>query len=282
MIFLTGSSGFIGSNFAKFYIRKKIKFRGIDKKKNVYLKSKYFIKLNLLNKQKLYKLFAKYKPKVVLHLAADSGLNYCHLNQSASFKNNIEATFNLLQSCVKYNCKNIIIASSMAAENYYDNPSFYGFTKMTSENLFNTYKEKYGLKSTILRFSNIFGIFSSHKSSAIHKMIQCLVDKKRFFEIHGTGKQKRDFLYSEDLVIKTQKILKKKNRKFLYDVNSKKKYSINQILSLIQIISNNNIMSKNIKPPLGYDVTYDKKASNKFNKNLKRNLVKTINWYKDN
>ena len=33
MIFLTGSSGFIGSNFAKYYIKNNIKFRGIDKKK---------------------------------------------------------------------------------------------------------------------------------------------------------------------------------------------------------------------------------------------------------
>ncbi len=282
MIFLTGSSGFIGSNFAKYYIENNIKFRGIDKKKNNYLDSKYFIKLDLLNKKKLFKLFAKYKPKIVLHLAADSGLNYCHLNQNQSFKNNVEATFNLLQSCVKYSCKNILMASSMAAENYNENPSFYGFTKITSENLLNTYRKKYGLNSTILRFSNIFGIFSSHKSSAVHQMIKCLIDKKKNFEIHGTGKQKRDFLYSENLVLKTQKILKKRNRKFLYDVRSLKKYSVNQILSLIQSLDNKNIKSKKIRPPLGYDVTFDKQSENKISKSLKRDLIKTINWYKDN
>ena len=281
MILLTGSSGFIGTNFAKFFLDHKISFLGLDKKKNLYLNSKFFLKVNLLNKSKLNSIFLKYKPKLIIHLAANPGLNFCHMNQVEAFRNNIEASFNLLQACLKHNCKNIVSASSMAAENYSKNPSYYGFTKITLENLFYTYKEKFGLNSTILRFSNIFGPYSKHKNSAVHKMIQCVLNKKTF-EIHGSGKQKRDFFYSEDLVLRTLKISKLNKRKLIYNINSKKKYSVNQIFSLIQLLCKKKINSKKIKPPKGFDVSYNDDKTDKIGFAIKKNLVKTINWYKEN
>lgn len=282
MIFITGSSGFIGSNFVKHFHDKKVKFKGLDKKINPYFKSKHLIKINLLNRKKLFNIFKNKKPNLVIHLAADSGLNFCHMNQKDAFKNNVEATFNILLACKKYNCKNIVAASSMAAEKYNSIPSFYGFTKMSTENLFKTFNKIYGLNSSILRFSNIFGPYSKHKTSAIHKMIQCIFKKNEIFKIHGTGKQKRDFVYSVDLVAETLKICSKKRKKLIYEVNSKKKYSINQVFTLIKGLSKMNIKSIKIKAPKGYDVTFDKTKNFKIEKNFLNNLNNTIKWYKKN
>ena len=63
MIFITGSSGFIGSNFVKHFHDKKLKFIGLDKKVNPYFKSKNLIKINLLNR-KNYLIFLKTKNQI--------------------------------------------------------------------------------------------------------------------------------------------------------------------------------------------------------------------------
>ncbi len=279
MILLTGSSGFIGSNFINHFIENKFKFLGLDKISNPYISSKHLVKVNLLNKKKLDKIFKKYKPKIIIHLAANSGLNFCHMNQSEAFKNNIEVTLNLLQLCDKYKCQNILVTSSMAAEKFNLIPSFYGFTKISVENLFKTYRKTFGINASILRLSNIFGPFSVHKNSAIHEMIKCIYDKKKIFAIHGTGQQKRDFLYSKDLVTKILRISKKKDRKLVYNLKTNRKYSINQVFSLINKLSKSIIRSKKIDPPKGYDVTHDHDKDLKINKGFIENMKKTINWY---
>ena len=69
MILITGSSGFIGSNFVNFFIKNKVKFYGLDKKKSHYINFKNFSKIDLIDKKRLEILFKKIKPKVVIHLA---------------------------------------------------------------------------------------------------------------------------------------------------------------------------------------------------------------------
>ena len=105
--------------------------------------------------------------------------------------------------------------------------------------------------------------------------------KKILFNIHGSGNQKRDFLFSRDLVTKTLKISKKKNRKLIYNVNTNTKYSINQVFSLINSLSRSSIKFRKIKAPVGDDVKVDKTKDLNISVNFKNNLKKTINWYKN-
>ena len=111
MILLTGSSGFIGTNIIKYFVKKKIKFHAVDLKKNNYLYIKNFTRLDLSNKNKVEKLFKKIKPKLIIHLAAISGVNSCNDNINSAFKNNIQATFNILSNSNKFNCKKVLLAS---------------------------------------------------------------------------------------------------------------------------------------------------------------------------
>ena len=280
MILVTGSSGFIGSNFVSFFKKKNIKFYGIDKKKSQYIEFKNFSRINLINKKKLEKLFKKIKPKMIIHLAADSGLNYCHNNSENAFDNNLLSTFNLLSMCKKYNCKKFIFASSMSVENFDKSFSFYGFTKFASENLIKSFNKNYSIKGIIARFSNIFGPYSSHKTSAIHEMIKCKLSNKKF-NIHGTGNQQRDFLYVEDLILKILKIIKLKSPKNSYYLSSGKKLSINNVLNMINKNSKIKLETRNISPPIGYDVSYFRKMKFIYSKSFYLKLDKTIKWYKN-
>ena len=54
-LLITGSSGFIGTNLVKYLDKKNIKYYGIDKKVNNYIKIKNFYKIDLTNKSKLKK-----------------------------------------------------------------------------------------------------------------------------------------------------------------------------------------------------------------------------------
>ena len=119
----------------------------------------------------------------------------------------------------------------MAAEKFSLVPSFYGFTKLSTENLIKTCKDIYGLNSTVLRFSNIFGLLSNHKSSAIHQMIKCILIRK-YFLIFMAQKSKRDFLFS-DLVTKTLRFLKKIENLYITLIPIRK--LINQVFSLITV-----------------------------------------------
>ena len=55
------------------------------------------------------------------------------------FKNNIEATFNLILTAQKRKVKNILIASSMGVDNFEKNPSIYGLTKLVCEKISKTF-----------------------------------------------------------------------------------------------------------------------------------------------
>ena len=278
MILITGSSGFVGSNLIKQLMQKRKKFYGVDIKKSKYINFKNFTKLDLSDSKKVLQLFKKIKPKIVIHLAAISGVKVCHDNKNLAFKNNVETTFNVLMASKELKCKNVLIASSFAVEKFLSNPSFYAYTKKTCEDMIKIFKKYYKLNVAAMRFSNVFGPYSKHKSSAIHQMIKCLLNGK-VFKIHGTGKQRRDFIYVGDLIKKINSICKNQHKKDSYNVNMSKTNSVKDIINTLNELHNKKLKTKYVKPPPGYDVSFSGKFKETKNQNLILNLKKTINWY---
>jgi len=279
MILITGSSGFIGTNMVKFCQKNNIKFHAVDLNKNRYLKFKNFTKLDLSKASSVKKLFRKIRPRILIHLAAVSGVSSCNHDIPGAFKKNIQATFNLFNYSKDFNCKKILIASSQAAGKFNINPSLYAFTKKTCEDMGRSFKENFKLNVSILRFSNVYGPFSLHKTSAIHQMMKCLV-KNKTFEIHGNGKQLRDFIYVNDLIKRVIQISKAKFVREIYDIKTYKSNTINYVINSLNSFSKKKLKVKKIKPPSGYDVSYLKKYKEKENKRLDLNLKITFNWYK--
>ena len=178
----------------------------------------------------------------------------------------------------RFSCKKVLIASSQAAENFYNNPSFYALTKKTNEDMSKSFKRNFKLNVSILRFSNVYGPYSLHKSSAIHEMIKCL-KKDKLFKIHGNGKQLRDFIFIDQLIKKVLKISKRRNLNNLYNIKTNKKNSINYIIKKLNSFSKKKLKIKKIKAPSGYDVSFFSRFKEKENSNLNLNLKRTFNWY---
>ena len=126
MYIVTGSAGFIGFHLSLFLLKKKEKVIGIDSLNEYYstsLKKKRlailkqnelfsFYKINLCNSLKLKKFLKKFNNFKLIHLAAQPGVIYSFKNPKSYFKNNVQATKNLINLILDKNILNFIFVSS--------------------------------------------------------------------------------------------------------------------------------------------------------------------------
>ena len=125
-ILITGSSGFIGFHLSKKLLDKGHKVYGYDSMNNYYdvklKKARYnilkkyknfsFSKNKLENKNSLEKVFKKFKPKIVIHLAAQAGVRYSIEKPRVYLDSNITGSYNIIEVSKKFNVKHLIMASS--------------------------------------------------------------------------------------------------------------------------------------------------------------------------
>ncbi|OGL44446.1 MAG: hypothetical protein A2W05_10710 [Candidatus Schekmanbacteria bacterium RBG_16_38_10] len=144
----------------------------------------------------------------VVHLAAQSGVPTSIENPLFDCTTNIIGTVNLLDACRENDVNKFIFASSGAPLGEVEPPiheeklprpvSPYGASKLAGEAYCSAYYKTFGIKTVVLRFGNVYGPRSNHKSSIVAKFF------KRAFEglpleIYGDGTQTRDFIFIEDL-----------------------------------------------------------------------------------
>ena len=195
------------------------------------------------------------------------------------YKNNIEATFNLILAAQKGKVKNILIASSMGVDNFEKNPSIYGLTKLVCEKISKTFVNVHKSNIKTLKISNVFGPYSMHKSSVIHSFIKKILSKKKIL-IHKSGRQERDFVFVGDVCKKLLKEIYKKDTKQEIVINTNKFLRVLDIKNLLQKISQKKIEYSYIATPKGYDDKIYSKPIMKINNNFMKNLELTYNWYK--
>lgn len=182
-ILVTGVAGFIGFFLSSYLIKNDVKIIGIDNLNNYYdveLKkarltqlSEYenfiFIKENISNKEVINNIFEKYKPKIVINLAAQAGVRYSIENPDVYINSNIIGFYNILEACRYYPVDHLIYASSSSVygtnkkvpfeeTDFVDNPvSLYAATKKSNELMAYTYSHLYGIPATGLRFFTVYG-----------------------------------------------------------------------------------------------------------------------------
>ena len=124
----------------------------------------FFLKGDLENKEFLDDIFKKFKPKIVINLAAQAGVRYSLKNPESYIKSNVLGFNYLLEFCRKYKVENFIYASSSSVyggnkkmpfreSDSVDHPiSIYAATKKSNELIAHTYSHLYGIPTTGLRF----------------------------------------------------------------------------------------------------------------------------------
>lgn len=231
-VFLTGVAGFIGSNLAKrlFADVPFVKIIGIDNMNDYYdvrLKEARleelttqpnftFVKGSIADKAIIEKIFADYKPDVVVNLAAQAGVRYSITNPDAYIESNILGFYNILEACRhsydngNKGVEHLVYASSssvyggnkkvpFSTDDKVDNPvSLYAATKKSNELMAHAYSKLYNIPSTGLRFFTVYGPAGRPDMfyfSATQKLV-----KGDSIQIFNYGNCKRDFTYIDDIV----------------------------------------------------------------------------------
>lgn len=236
-ILVTGSPGFIGAYLVMRLLKeltsgtiisfdsmndyydvslKEYRLREIEKAAENSSAKHIFIHGNLADKELVNSTFEKYKPSVVVNLAAQAGVRYSIDHPDVYIESNIIGFFNILEACRhsydggETGVEHLVYASSssvyggnkkvpFSTDDKVDNPvSLYAATKKSDELLAHSYSKLYNIPSTGLRFFTVYGpagrpdmfYYSATKRLAAGQKIQ----------IFNYGDMKRDFTYIDDIV----------------------------------------------------------------------------------
>ena len=226
-ILVTGAAGFIGSNLVMRLFKEfnNIKVVGIDSMNDYYdvnLKKERlsriealgrdwtFIQDNIANKACIDRIFAEFKPSVVVNLAAQAGVRYSITNPDAYIESNLIGFYNILEACRHHAVEHLVYASSSSVygsnkkipystDDKVDNPvSLYAATKKSNELLAHAYSKLYNIPSTGLRFFTVYGP-AGRPDMAYFGFTNKLREGKTI-QIFNYGNCKRDFTYVDDIV----------------------------------------------------------------------------------
>ena len=165
---------------------------------------------SIADKELVEKVFADYRPEVVVNLAAQAGVRYSITNPDAYIESNIIGFYNILEACRNHGVEHLVYASSSSVygsnkkvpystEDKVDNPvSLYAATKKSNELLAHAYSKLYNIPSTGLRFFTVYGP-AGRPDMAYFGFTNKLV-KGETIKIFNYGNCKRDFTYVDDIV----------------------------------------------------------------------------------
>ena len=146
---------------------------------------------------------------VIVHLAANTGVGPSVEDPRLDCYTNVIGVFNYLDAARINKVPRFIFASSGAPAGEVEPPiheelpphpvSPYGASKLAGEGYCSAYNKSFGIDTVILRFGNVYGPRSLHKSSVVAKFIRQALDGETL-EVYGDGKQTRDFIYIDDLI----------------------------------------------------------------------------------
>lgn len=249
-VLISGGSGFIGSFIVKQLIRKKYFVINVDKlsyasqKSVIKHKSYKFIKSDISHRNKLEKIFAKFKPDFVINCAAESHVDNSIKNPNIFIISNVIGTLSMLQVSLKYNIKKFIHISTdevfgelslgkkkFTLKSPYNPKSPYSASKASSDHLVRSFGNTYGLNYIITNCSNNYGPFQ-YPEKLIPVIINCCI-KKKSIPIYGKGINVRDWIYVEDHSEAVIKALENSKQNETYLIGSNFEMSNLDIVKLI-------------------------------------------------
>ena len=242
-ILVTGGAGFIGSHIVDALAEKGGRNNEIividdlsnGNAKNINKKSK-LIRKNLARDDIAGELAGI---QSVFHFAADPEVKASADLPAHGFENNAVATFRLLEQCRKADVKRFVFASTSTVygdaetiptpETATPMPiSNYGASKLACEAYCSSYAHCYGIKTTVLRYANIFGERSMH--GVMHDFFQKLKRDADKLEILGDGRQEKSYLHVSDCVVATLLAYEKQTRLFdVFNIGSKERHAVDTI-----------------------------------------------------
>ena len=272
-----GAGGFIGGHLVKRLKREGFWVRGVDLKFHEYSETQADdFMIGDLRDQAFCRSTLDTRFDEVYQLAADmggAGFIFTGENDADIMHNSATINLNVLDACHKRNIRTIFYSSSACAYPAYnqedpDNPkcsedsaypaapdSEYGWEKLFSERLFLAYRRNHGMNAHVARYHNIFGpegTWTGGREKApaaiCRKVAMCKTGGE--IDIWGDGKQTRSFLYVDECLEGTIRLLRSD---FTGPVNigSEEMVTINQLVDMVADIAGKRIGKNHIEGPQG-------------------------------
>lgn len=261
-ILITGVAGLIGSRMADWIVKNKPEYKviGIDDLSGGYIenvnKDVVFYKKDI--KDDIDYIFDTYKPKYVYHFAAYAAEGLSAFIRKFNYQNNLVATANIVNNCIKHEVKRLVFTSTMAV---YGNgtPPFdeshipapidpYGVAKYACEMDIQIAGCQHGLDWCIVRPHNVYGlnqnIWDKYRNVLGIWMYQYMNNEP--MTIFGDGEQTRSFSYIDDCLDSLWKSAINENcSKEIINIGGTTYHTINQANQILRdVISDGEVIYK--------------------------------------
>ncbi|HTD06142.1 dTDP-glucose 4,6-dehydratase [Undibacterium sp.] len=238
MIFVTGGAGFIGANFVLDWLAQneepvinydKLTYAGnLNNLAGIKQDARHiFVQGDILDTDKVAELFARHKPRAIVHFAAESHVDRSIHGPAAFVNTNVNGTFSLLEAARAYwqglaepersgfrflHVSTDEVYGTLSA----DDPPFsettayapnspYSASKAASDHLVRSYHHTYGLPTLTTNCSNNYGPYHFPE-----KLIPLMITNARAgkdLPVYGDGQQVRDWLYVSDHCTAIRRVL---------------------------------------------------------------------------
>lgn len=226
-ILVTGGAGYIGSHTCKALAKAgylPVVYDNLSTGHAYAVKWGPFVEGDLNDRAKLNEAFSQYRPKAVIHFAADALVIESMTDPAKYYRNNVANTISLLEAMKEHGVPHLVFSSTCAT---YGNPQFtpiteahpqapinpYGRSKWMIEQMLADFERAYGMRAVILRYFNAAGadletqIGENHlpETHLIPTIIQTALGIREEIVVYGTdfdskdGSAIRDFIHVQDL-----------------------------------------------------------------------------------
>jgi len=232
-ILVTGGAGFIGTNLIKQLLKEEHNIVSIDNY-STGLKSNHqegvqYIECDIRN-------INDYSPwgdfDIIYHLAAIARIQPSFDKPEDYFTTNANATLKIAKYCSENNIPLVYAGSSSHHSGKFKNP--YTFSKDIGEELIQLFQQHYNLKSTIVRFYNVYGPHHL-KEGGYTTLIgawEKRIEENKSLIIYGNGSKRRDFTHVDDIVNGLKLILEKQAYGYIFELGKGENYSIQEIADM--------------------------------------------------
>lgn len=224
-ILVTGAAGFIGAHSVLRLIRDGHQVTGLDNFNGYYdpaikharvawvreqVGDFALHQIDLADGTALDQLFARQRPEVVLHLAAQAGVRYSLENPRAYLDSNLGGFLNILESCRRHPVQHLLYASSSSVygankrtpysvRDAVDHPlSLYAASKKANEAMAHSYSHLFGIAASGLRFFTVYGPWGRPDMSPMQ--FASAIVEGRPLQLFNHGRHQRDFTFVDDIV----------------------------------------------------------------------------------
>ena len=232
-ILVTGGAGFVGTNLIKRLVSQGHKVTSYDNyttgKKENHIEGCDYYDVDITT------CTFEVDFDIVFHMAAIARIQPSFEHPEKYIDVNFNGTYEIVKYCSKNNIPLIYAGSSSHHSGKFKNP--YTFSKDMGEEIVQLYQKHFGLKSSIVRFYNVYGPYQLTEGGYTTLIGRWVNNIKNGLpcEIYGDGSKRRDFTHVEDIVKGLISIMDQNAYGYIFELGKGKNHSILDVANMFGI-----------------------------------------------